>query len=89
MQSSSSLRHFSQQLNQSRHNYLSMEKQIKESLAKLEMLSHLVPKEDPRTAKAKQDYAELNEKFGQLVFQEDEQAAMSADEEMTEEIAER
>lgn len=66
-----------------------MEKQIKESLAKLELLSRLVPEEDPRAAKAKLDYAELNEKFAELVFQEDELAAVSADEEMTEEMAEK
>ncbi len=46
-----------------------MQSQIRESLAKLERLSQLIPDEDPRTSKARSDFEELNEKFGQLVFQ--------------------
>jgi len=41
-----------------------MESQIRESLAKLERLSHLIPDDDVRTAKARADFEELNEKFG-------------------------
>ena len=46
-----------------------MQSQIRESLAKLERLSQLIPDEDPRTNKARTDFEELNEKFGQLVFE--------------------
>ena len=46
-----------------------MEAQIRESLSKLERLSDLIPQEDPRTAKARLDFQELNQKFGDLVFE--------------------
>lgn len=66
------MRNFSQQLEQlvynSENNKRLMETQIRESLAKLDRLSKIIPGEDARTIKARADYIELNEKFGQIMF---------------------
>ena len=84
------LRSFSQQFAQSQNNKFIMEKQIRESLAKLQRLSQLIPDDDPRTAKARTDYEELHEQFGQIMFEEENEAEASAqeEEELTEHQAE-
>ena len=80
------MRLFSTQLAQSENNRRIMQSQIRESLAKLEQLSNLIPEEDPRTIKARKDFEELHEQFGQILFQEGEgdQGALSDNEEVTE-----
>ena len=60
---------------------LKMEREISHTLTKLQRLSALMPKEDPRTARALIDHTELKDKFQKVVFAEDQ-----LDESETEEL---
>ena len=51
---------------------LKMEREISHTLTKLQRLSALMPKEDPRTARALNDHSELKDKFQKVVFAEDQ-----------------
>ena len=58
-----------------------MERDIRQTLTKLERLSQVIPKDDPRTKRAIVDYEEIQSKFSTVIFTEDETAAETLTEE--------
>ena len=56
-----------------------MESTIRETLAKLDKLSQIIPEQDPRAVKARLDVEELNQKFGQILFEKEKEEEEAAD----------